>query len=391
MTTGRPEVVVVTTGRMPGPPLDRAAAFASRFAASTPTVLLAPSRPGNLELRSAAAPADVEFVTPGALEGLRKWRWLLARRPAMVYCVGGWFRNVLPAFLARFLTGSLVVADFDEVMSHWPSRKRWLYRGLERWVVPRLDAVVVVSAAMQEWAKAVGAAPSRVLRIPFAADTRAIARIAAEAGPPPDRNRLELGYLGSLTPHYDFWFLLDALEAVSARWPGAVLHLVGDGAARAAFEERAQARGLDERIRYHGFLNLPFPGASEAPRDAVQCLAQCHALLFPIRDTDINRLRCPQKSYVYLATGTPMVTCRVGEVPVACGEFARYFDMTEPASLVDALEAAMNEPVERRALRRQFAVATHDWDTRSRDCWAKLVEVIFGADASRADEPDTEE
>ncbi len=380
MTPRRPDVAVVTTGRMPGPPLDRAAAFASRFAGSTPTALLVPAYAGNEQLRPAAAPAGVEVVAPGMFEGLRKWRWLLTHRPAVVYCVGGWFRNVLPAFLARPLTGSKIVADFDEVMSHWPSRKRWLYRALERWIVPRLDAVVVVSAAMDAWARDVGAEPDRVLRVPFAADTPAIAGIAAASGPPPDGNRVEIGYLGSLTPHYDFWYLLDALEAISTRWPDAVLHLVGDGAARAAFEERARARGLHERIRYHGFLTLPFPGVSDPPREAVRCLARCHALLFPIRDTDINRLRCPQKSYVYLATGTPMVTCRVGEVPGACGDFAWYFDMADPASLVKALEAAMAEPGERRAARRRFAVDAHGWDTRSRDCWAKLVGAIFGAE-----------
>jgi glycosyltransferase involved in cell wall biosynthesis len=363
---------------MPGPPLDRAAAFARRFADTVPTVVLAPSYPDNQRLGTAVAPAALEFVAPGRLEGVWKWNWLRKHRPEMIYCVGGWFRNVLPAILTRPFTGSKVIADFDEVMSHWPSRKRWVYRLLERVVIPRLDGLVVVSAAMETWAIEVGADPDRIIRVPFAADTRAIADIASRANPPlPNRTSVEIGYLGSLTPHYDFWFLLDALETVRARWPDAILHLVGDGTARAAFEAQAQARGLHGRIRFHGFLTLPFPGIPNPPEEAVMCLAQCDALLFPIRDTDINRLRCPQKSYVYLATGTPIVTCAVGEVPGACEDFAQYFDMADPSSLIAALEAAMPEAPERRALRREFAVDRHSWEARSRDCWAQLSRGIF--------------
>lgn len=381
MTTpppGQREIVVVTTGRMPGPPLDRAAAFASRFAGAVPTALLVPSYAVNQQLRAAAHPAALEFVAPGRLEGVRKWNRLRKRRPALIYCVGGWFRNVVPAILARPFTGSKVVADFDEVMSHWPSKKRWLYRLLERLVIPRLDGLAVVSAAMEAWAIEVGADPDRIIRVPFAADTRAIAEIASRANPPvPGRTSVEIGYLGSLTPHYDFWFLLDALETVRSRWPDAVLHLVGDGAARTAFEQQAKARGLHDSIRFHGFLTLPFPGIPEPPDQAVLCLAQCDALLFPIRDTEINRLRCPQKSYVYLATGTPIVTCAVGEVPGACEDFAQYFDMADRSSLVAALEAAMREAPERRELRREFSVGLHSWEVRSRDCWAQLSRGIF--------------
>ena len=311
----------------------------------------------------------MEFVATGVREVLEKWLWLLRHRVPYVYCSGGWLRNVLPAVLARPFTGSKVVADFDEVMSRWPSRKKWLYRILERHLIPRLDGLVVVSAAMEAWAQQLGASPERVFRVPFAADTPTIASIAAQVrqagkGHP----RVELGYLGSLTQHYDFWYLLDAVELLSSQWPGVLLHLVGDGPARVALEERARSRGLDGQIQFHGFLALD---------DAIQCLAGCDVLLFPIRDTRINHLRCPQKSYIFLATGTPIVTCAVGEVGTACGEFAQYFTMDDPTSLVEAVRMALKEPEGRRVLRREFAATHHSWEIRARDCWAQLSKGIF--------------
>jgi glycosyltransferase involved in cell wall biosynthesis len=58
-------------------------------------------------------------------------------------------------------------------------------------------------------------------------------------------------YLGRLKRYKRIELLLDVLE----RNPGAVLDLAGDGDHRAALEEEIRARGLEDRVRMHGYVS----------------------------------------------------------------------------------------------------------------------------------------
>lgn len=362
----RVRIAVVSTGTLRSyVTLERAVAFARGFGAGVSTSLLVPAYDPNRALVPAVHPAALSLVRAGIWEPLGKWLWLIQHKPSVIYCVGGWFRNILPALLARPFTNAKVVADLDEVMSLWPSRKRVVYGLLEKALIRTLDAYVAVSRAMVEWAVRLGADRSSVLYVPFAADTESIAEVAGmvERSHTPD-DQIRIGYLGSLTLHYDFWYLLDALEALLKMAPDVQLHLVGDGPGREEFERRARERGLLGQVRFWGFRPLA---------EAVRLLAACDVLLLPLRDTPINRLRCPQKAFLYLAVGTPIVACAVGEVQAALAGYAAFFDIEDRTTLVAAVQTALLEEPARRAERRDAARREHSWQVRTAQCWELLA------------------
>ena len=66
-------------------------------------------------------------------------------------------------------------------------------------------------------------------------------------------------------------------------------------------------------------------------------------LLFPIRSTRDNWLRCPSKTFAYAQARRPIITNRVGEVAHMLGEKATYIECT-PEAFADAIERAMDTP-----------------------------------------------
>ena len=66
--------------------------------------------------------------------------------------------------------------------------------------------------------------------------------------------------------------LIEALPLLRARWPGARLEVLGDGPARAALREKAEALGIDDAVAFSG--QLPHAAVLARLRDAaVFCLA----------------------------------------------------------------------------------------------------------------------
>ncbi len=127
---------------------------------------------------------------------------------------------------------------------HWPA-----YRLLERLAARCGAAVTAVSrltaarVAADRGGEDVQVLPNG---IPFAAIRRAAAE-AAEGGPP-------LLFAGRLTRERRLDLLLEALARLTARHPGPLLTIAGDGPGRADLERQAAALGLTAAVRFTGKL-----------------------------------------------------------------------------------------------------------------------------------------
>ncbi len=91
-----------------------------------------------------------------------------------------------------------------------------------------------------------------------------------------------------------------------------------------------------------------------------QLLRHAHALLFPIRDTILNRARCPSKTFAYAQARRPVITNRVGEVPEVLGERARYVEIS-----AEGFERAMEEAMRERRDDIDYNVEAHNWGARA--------------------------
>jgi glycosyltransferase involved in cell wall biosynthesis len=137
-------------------------------------------------------------------------------------------------------------------------------------------------------------------------------------------------YLGTLVPQWDHDVIFEAAVQLSLRGEQPRIEILGDGSERTRWEAYCAERDLDN-VRFAGW---------QSGRQLQQRLRHAHVQLFPVRDTDLNRSRCPSKLFAYAQARRPLLVSRVGEVPEILGDAATYVEAT-PEAFADALSTAM--------------------------------------------------
>jgi glycosyltransferase involved in cell wall biosynthesis len=110
-------------------------------------------------------------------------------------------------------------------------------------------------------------------------------------------------YLGNLFPLFDHELLIQGLDAAAQRGFFPKLLIIGGGPDLELWKSFAKSRNL---------TNLKFLGYCSVD-EWMPILMGAQALLFPMRDTPLNRCRCSSKIFAYLAAGRPIVAHGVGE------------------------------------------------------------------------------
>lgn len=225
---------------------------------------------GNLSVRRFRyAPQALESLAyeGGILEKLRRarWRWLLvplflageliavaralrSHRPDVVHAhwiVPQGIVGVIAALLCG-RQGSAVVCT-----SHGADLfglRGLLARRMKRWVLRRTGALTVVSAAMKTAAVQLGARPESVHVMPMGVDARERFTPADAA----DRSADELLFVGRLVRKKGVTYLLEILELVRRRVPGARLTIVGAGPLESELRAEAGARALGTHVLFAG-------------------------------------------------------------------------------------------------------------------------------------------
>lgn len=167
-----------------------------------------------------------------------------------------------------------VVVSFhmDAMAKDWRGRIFDVHR---RWIQPRLlasaSAIVVSSldyAQHSSLASLLAHAPEHVHEIPFFFDEQVFFPAQTHAS---REGHVRALFVGGLDRAHDFKGLEHALRAI-AMVSEAYLSVVGDGDARASYQDLAQALGIQDRVQFLGRLSL------EALAQAYQ---QADVLLFP--------------------------------------------------------------------------------------------------------------
>jgi len=116
------------------------------------------------------------------------------------------------------------------------------------------------------------------------------------------QGRFVAAYIGTIGMAHGLGTILDVAERIKARQDIAFL-LLGDGAERAALENRARERGLD---------NVIFAG-SAGKADVVRYWRLADAALVLLRDRPVFRHVLPSKMFEAMATQTPIILGVLGE------------------------------------------------------------------------------
>jgi len=230
---------------------------------------------------------------------LRLWFWLLFQAPRFRVICANDLDTLLPCWLGGRIKGSRVVYDSHEYFTQVPELinrplTRALWQLLEIALVPRVDAMYTVNAAIAErYGERYGRQVQVVRNLPLQGDP-------PPPPHPPPFNPILL-YQGMLNPGRGIELMMQAATLL----PEAELWIVGDGPERKRLEELAEGMGLAQRIRFWGLV--PFQKLPEITRQATIGLSL-------EEDLGLNyRLASPNKIVDYIQAGLPVV---VADLPL---------------------------------------------------------------------------
>jgi glycosyltransferase involved in cell wall biosynthesis len=143
-------------------------------------------------------------------------------------------------------------------------------------------------------------------------------------------------YLGNFYPLFDHELLISGLLAASKRGFRPEVLMVGGG---------PDLERWKEYCLKHDLWNIKFKGYCEI-EDCMPMLIGARALLFPMKDTPLNRCRCSSKIFAYLASGTPVIAHRVGEIIELLGPVSFLANPGE--DLIRLLEKKVYETINMR-------------------------------------------
>jgi glycosyltransferase involved in cell wall biosynthesis len=170
--------------------------------------------------------------------------------------------------------------------------------------------------------------------------------------PPPQDGRFHFLFVGTINKLKGIDLLLEAIEKIRHHVDNVVFHIVGDGPLKNTIEEQVAALGLEDKVKFYGFL----------PHEKVaQMMMAAHAFVLPTR--------YDAQGVVFLeamSCGLPIIASE-GAPPEVCPEFA---GIRVPVNDSDALAAALltimqrYPSMDRRAI-RQYAVENFDFEVVS--------------------------
>jgi glycosyltransferase involved in cell wall biosynthesis len=205
----------------------------------------------------------------------------------------------------------------------------------------RFDAVIAVSRRLSDELRGKWVRPDRLHVIQNGWSDRTTVAARSDA-----RRHLNLpiegtvvGWVGRLIPIKGADVFLRAVQDLNALQ--VTFSLVGDGSERARLEEFVRAKGLSDRVRFHGIV----PGAA-------RYISAFDAFVLSSRSegTPVTLLEA-------IAAGVPVVVTHVGGVPDVVGPAeAMLVPPEDPRALAEAIRSVVQDPV---AAARRAAAAAH--------------------------------
>jgi glycosyltransferase involved in cell wall biosynthesis len=150
-----------------------------------------------------------------------------------------------------------------------------------------------------------------------------------------------LAYVGAINEQDYVDHLVEAVAQLPAD-AGVRVCVAGDGAGRPEAERRARELGVEERIRWLGWLYGRDEIASLV-RSADVCVA-------PERDTEFNRLASLVKLAEYMSAGAAIAGHRLAQTEALCGDTIDYADDDEAGGLARSIQRLLGDPDRRRSL-----------------------------------------
>jgi glycosyltransferase involved in cell wall biosynthesis len=236
-------------------------------------------------------------------------------------------------------------------------RNPWLAATLEREVLPRADAVLVVVEEMGERLERMGVRHDRITVVSNTPTRERIDMMGAVTPPPHGGREPRLVYLGNVERSRGIAVVLEALALLRRSGGNARLDVFGDGTSYQSDRRLAATLGLGDVVTFHG--RRPY-------EEILAALPTFDAGVIPHHATDHWNFTIQNKMFDYMAAGLPVVVSSMPPAArivndVGSGLVFRDRDPEDLARLLGAFpgpeaRAAMG------AAGRRAVVERYNWD-----------------------------
>jgi sugar transferase (PEP-CTERM/EpsH1 system associated) len=284
---------------------------------------------------------EVELVSMDKREGkdpaayVRLWRWLRARRPAIVHTRNVGTVDCQWVAWAAGVPGRVHGEHGWEASDPFGTESRPLR--LRRLCRPVIQRYVPMSRDLGRWLEqTVGVPCERIRQLYSGVDVH---RFCPEPGAAAARDQVVIGTVGRLDPVKNQAALVGALRRIHDRDPARAGHLnliiVGDGPQRVALEDCVRAAGLQGQVSLVG-----------ARQDVPALMRRMDVFALPSTNEGISNTVLEA-----MASGLPVVATRVGGNPelVVDGVTGALVAPGDEAALAEALARYAGDPGLRRA------------------------------------------
>ena len=180
---------------------------------------------------------------------------------------------------------------------------------------------------------------------------------------------LEMVYLGLLERPRGLETVIEAVHEVRKSLPNIRLNIIGIGRHKSLFEQRVNQLGLEEHVRFLGWVDY---------QEAVRHIGKCDIGLVPHHVTPSWNSTIPNKLFDYMSMGKPVIvsdalpTKRIVEAE-ECGEVFRDRD---PKDLARAILSLKDEQVRlaKGRLGQEAVIGKYNWSMDEQ----QLLEAIDG-------------
>lgn len=248
-------------------------------------------------------------------------------------------------------------------------QRRWAQR-VSRWCIRGADAVITVSSLLrQRMIETHKLPPEKVRVFPNAADRRffELNGRCENRRSTGRKDRLVIGYAGTLQPWFGIENLLHAFRLVAGQLPKAYLQIVGDGNYRAELESLARTLRIKSRTTFLG--SVPHAEVLRYVRGFDIAVAPYRPLITGFYGSSL-------KVFEYMAAGKAIVASQIGQIGEIL-ENRRTALLVEPGEIEELAQAILRlaaQPRLRTQLARrarEVARQRYTWDRYSQ----KLLEV----------------
>ena len=226
---------------------------------------------------------------------------LFKLRPTFIYQTN----PTLRAFLSLFLINTNLIGEWDEPnLLKFKGFRRLLELLLHLWFLNKSKIKISCTKYYSRFI------PNSVY-IPHGQylDTKYTEYISEE------KNDKYFAYLGKFYPLWDHDLLFENLLQAKIDGFTPKIKFIGDGPDYKYWQKFKKTHQLDN-IEFMGFVSQV---------ELIKILKNAHALLFPMRDTPINKSRCSSKIFAYIASNRPIIAHKVGEIKSILDEKAYLY------------------------------------------------------------------